>query len=68
MNKLFYVRAIISDSFEDTASYLKRTVVAADKEAARDIVAKQLEEDIKEANAPCATYEITRIDFIRDMN
>lgn len=68
MNKLFYVKAIISDSFEDTMSYLRRTVVAADEEAARDIVAKQLEKEIEEANAPYASYEIIKIDFIQDMN
>ena len=67
MNKLYYVDVKVFDTFEETSSFIRKTVIAADEDNARDIVAKQMEEEIKTAEAPCAGYEITKIEFIRCM-
>ncbi len=64
---LYYVDVKLFDTFEETLSLIRRAVIAADEDDARDIVAKQMEEEIKTAEAPCASYEITKIEFIREL-
>ncbi|MDY2737093.1 hypothetical protein [Intestinibacter sp.] len=64
---LYYVDVKLFDTFEETTSLIRRAVIAADEANARDIVAKQIEEEIKSAEAPCAGYEIIKIEFIRDI-
>ena len=65
MNKLFYVDVKAFDTFEETSALIRKVVIAADEDSARDIVAKQMEEEIKSAEAPCADYEIIKSEFIR---
>ena len=64
---LYYVDVKVFDNFEETYSLIRRAVIAADEANARDIVAKQMEEEIKAAEAPCAGYEIIKIEFIRKL-
>ena len=64
---LYYVDVKLFDTFEETTSLIRRAVIAADEANARDIVAKQLEEEIKSAKAPCAGYEILKVEFIREL-
>lgn len=66
MNKLYYVDVKVFDTFEETSSFVRRAVIATDEANARNIVAKQMEEEIKSAEAPCASYEIIKIEFIRE--
>ncbi len=65
MNKLYYVDVKVFDTFEETSSNFRKVVIAAYEDKARDIVAKQVEEEIKSAEAPCAGYEILKVEFIR---
>lgn len=65
MNKLYYVDVKVFDTFEETSSLIRKTVLATDENNARDIVAKQLEEEIESAEAPCAGYEVLKVEFIR---
>lgn len=67
MNKLYYVDVKVFDTFEETTSLIRRAVIAADVDNAIDIVAKQIEEEIKSAEAPCAGYEILKAEFIREL-
>lgn len=68
MNKLFYVRAIINWD-ENSGSYIKRTVEAVNEEAAREIVAKELQKEIEETGAQStATFEICKVKYLQDMN
>ena len=67
MNKLYYVYVKLFDTFEETSSLIRKAVIATDEDDARDIVAKQMEEKIKAAEAPCAGYEINKIEFIKCM-
>lgn len=67
MNKLYYVDVKLFDTFEEISSLIRRAVIAADEDGARAIVAKQMEEEIKSAEAPCAGYEIIRSEFIREL-
>lgn len=67
MDKLFYVDVKLFDTFEETSSLIRKAVIAADEDSARDIVAKQVEEEIKSAEAPCADYEIIRCEVIREV-
>ena len=62
---LYYVDVKLFDTFEETYSLIRRAVIAADEANARDIVAKQMEEEIKSTEAPCAGYEILKVEFIR---
>ena len=64
---LYYVDVKVFDIFEEISSFIRKAVIATDEDSARDIVAKQLEEDIKSAEAPCAGYEIIKIEFIRKL-
>ena len=64
---LYYVDVKLFDTFEETSSLIRKAVIAADEANARDIVAKQMEEEIKSAGAPCAGYEIIRGEFIREL-
>ena len=64
---LYYVDVKVFDTFEETTSLIRRAVIAADEANARGIVAKQMEEEIKAAEAPCAGYEIIKIEFIREL-
>lgn len=64
---LYYVDVKVFDNFEETYSLIRRAVIAADEDGARDIVAKQIEEEIKSAGAPCAGYEIIKIESIREL-
>lgn len=64
---LYYVDVKVFDTFEETTSLIRRAVIAADEANARNIAAKQMEEEIKAAEAPCAGYEIIKIEFIRCM-
>lgn len=65
MNKLYYIDVKVFDTFEETSSLIRKAIIAADEANARDIVAKQMEEEIKSAEAPCAGYEILKVEFIR---
>lgn len=67
MNKLYYIDVKVFDTFEETSSLIRKAVIASDEDRARDIVAKQMEEEIKSAEAPCACYEIINIRFIREV-
>ena len=67
MNKLYYVDVKLFDTFEETSSVIRKAIIATDVDNARDIIAKQMEEEIKAAEAPCAGYEIIKIEFIRSM-
>ena len=67
MNKLYYIDVKLFDTFEETSSLIRKAVIAADENNARNIVAKQMEEEIKSAEAPCAGYEILKIEFIREL-
>lgn len=65
--KLYYIDVKLFDTFEEISSLIRKAVIAADEDRARDIVAKQMEEEIKSAEAPCAYYEIINIRFIREV-
>lgn len=65
MNKLYYVDVKIFDTFEETSSLIRKAVIAADEDSAIDIVAEQMEEEIK--SAPWASYEILKVEFIREL-
>ena len=67
MDKLYYVDIKVFNTFEETFSLIRKAVIATDEDGARDIVAKQMEEEIKAAEAPCAGYEIIRSEFIREL-
>ena len=67
MNRLYYVYVKLFDTFEETSSLIRKAVIATDEAIARDIVAKQIEEEIKSVEAPCAGYEIIKIEFIREL-
>ena len=64
---LYYIDVKVFDTFEETTSLIRRAVIATDEANARDIVAKQMEEEIKAAEAPCAGYETIKIEFIREL-
>ena len=64
---LYYVDVKVFDTFEETSSLIRKAVIAADEANSRDIVAKQMEEEIKSAEAPCAGYETIKIEFIREL-
>lgn len=64
---LYYVDVKLFDTFEEISSLVRKAVIAADEVNARDIIAKQMEEEIKSAEAPCASYEIIKIEFIREL-
>ena len=64
---LYYVDVKLFDTFEETSSLVRKAIIATDEASARDIVAKQMEEEIKAADAPCASYEIIKIEFIREL-
>ena len=64
---LYYVDIKLFDTFEETTSLIRKAVIAADEDNARNIIAKQMEEEIKSAEAPCAGYEIIKIEFIREL-
>lgn len=65
MNKLYYVDVKIFDAPEETLSLIRRAVIATDEDNASDIVAEQMEEEIK--SAPWASYEILKVEFIREL-
>lgn len=65
MNKLYYIDVKVFDTFEETSSLIRRAVIAPDEDRARDIVVKQMEEEIESAEAPCAGYEVLKVEFIR---
>ena len=67
MYNLYYVDVKVFDTFKGTSSLIRKAVIATDEASARDIVAKQMEEEIKATEAPCADYEIIKIEFIRRM-
>ena len=67
MNKLYYVDVKVFDTLEETSSLIRKAVIATDEDNTRAIVAKQMEEEIKSAEAPCAGYEILKVEFIRCM-
>ena len=64
---LYYVDVKVFDTFEETSSLIRKAVIATDEANARDIVAKQIKEEIKAAEVPCAGYEIIKIEFIREL-
>ena len=64
---LYYVDVKLFDTFEETSSLVRKAIIATDEANARDIVAKQMEEEIKAAEAPCAGYETIKIEFIREL-
>lgn len=65
--KLYYIDVKVFDTFEETSSLIRKAIIATDEDGARAIVAKQMEEEIKSAEAPCAGYEIIRGEFIREL-
>jgi hypothetical protein len=65
MNKLYYVDVKIFDTPEETPSLIRRAVIATDEDNASDIVAEQMEEEIK--SVPWASYEILKVEFIREL-
>ena len=65
--KLYYIDVKVFDTFEETSSLIRKAVITTDEDGARAIVAKQMEEEIKSAEAPCAGYEIIKIEFIREL-
>lgn len=65
MNKLYYIDVKVFDTFEETSSLIRRAVIAPDEDRARDIVVKQMEEETESAEAPCAGYEVLKVEFIR---
>ena len=65
--KLYYIDVKVFDTFEETSSLIRKAVTATDEDGARDIVAKQMEEEIKSAEAPCAGYEIIRCEVVREL-
>ena len=67
MNKLYYIDIKLFDTFEETSSLIRKAIITTDVDNARDIVAKQMEEEIKSAEAPCAGYEILKAEFIREL-
>ena len=67
MYKLYYVDVKLFDTFGEISSLIRKAVIATDEYVARDIVAKQIEEEIKSAEAPCAGYEIIKVEFIREV-
>ena len=64
---LYYVDVKLFDTFEETSSLVRKAIIATDEASARDIIAKQMEEEIKSVEAPCAGYEIIKIEFIREL-
>lgn len=67
MNNLYYIDVKLFDTFEGISSLIRKAVIASSEDEARDIVAKQMEEEIKSAEAPCAGYDITNIKFVREL-
>lgn len=65
--KLYYIDVKLFDTFEENSALIRRAIIATDEDSARDIVAKQMEEEIKSAEAPCADYEILKVEFIREL-
>ena len=65
--KLYYIDVKVFDTFEETSSLIRKAVIATDEDWARAIIAKQMEEEIKSAEAPCAGYEILKAEFIREL-
>lgn len=65
--KLYYIDVKLFDTFEDNSALVRKAVIATDEDSARDIVANQMEEEIKSAEAPCADYEILKVEFIREI-
>lgn len=65
--KLYYIDLKLFDTFEDNSALVRKAVIATDEDSARDIVANQMEEEIKSAEAPCADYEILKVEFIREV-
>ena len=65
--KLYYIDMKLFDTFEENSTLIRRAVIATDEDSARDIAAKQMEEEIKSAEAPCADYEVLKIEFIREV-
>lgn len=61
--KLYYIDVKVFDTFEETYSLIRKAVIATDEDSAVDIVAEQMEEEIK--TAPWASYEILKVEFIR---
>lgn len=67
MNNLYYIDVKLFDTFEGISSLIRKTVIATDVDNARDIIAKQVEEEIRSVEAPCAGYEILKVEFIREV-
>lgn len=65
MDKLYYVDVKLFDTFEETSSLIRRAVIAKDEDKARNIVAKQLDKEIKEVGNPCSGYEIVKVNQVR---
>ena len=65
MNKLYYIDVKIFDAPEEAPSLIRRVVIATDEDSAVDIVAEQMEEEIK--SSPWASYEILKVEFIREL-
>lgn len=67
MYKLFYVDVKLFDTFEEISSLIRKAIIAKDEDEARNIVTNQLEEEIESAEVPCASYEVIRVEFVRDL-
>lgn len=58
MNKLYYVEIRLFDTFEQISTVIKKSVVASDKDEARNIISKMMDKELNEVNASCTGYEI----------
>ena len=67
MNKLYYVDVKLFDTFEEISSLIRRAVIATDEDGARDIVAKQMEEEIKEFDTDLIEMETAALYFMADL-
>ena len=65
MKNLYLVTVRLFDTFEEISDVKVEAVIASDEEDARNQVSKVLEAQIEEVEAPCASYEILKIEFFR---
>ena len=63
--KLYYIDVKVFDTPEEAPSLIRKVVITTDEDSAVDVVAEQMEEEIK--SAPWASYEILKVEFIREL-
>lgn len=67
MKNLYLVTMRLFDIFEEISDVKVRTVIASDEEEARSFICKLMDLQIEDTEAPCAGYEILKIEFIREV-